>query len=913
MQLKKFTQKDRYGNTTSYEFEGSEKPLDPTKLMEKQMEMMNQMVPPMSAPPVMGEEFQMGDPNNHPGEPMGEDTVPAWLTPGEFVVNAEATEMFGPEIEAMNEAGRMMQRGGRVAPAQFTAAPLLYQNEGGGVPMPIPYEQALLESREGYVPEIYLDSLGKPTIGHGHLIEDAVWDASDPRIGTQPYTEDELNSFFADDRETAQSAARRNVGDDIFDGLNRKQQAALTSMAFQLGEKGQSKFKKMIAAIKEGNNREVARQALTGSKGGKSKWLKQTPVRALDLAEAFDPDMAAQYRNAGGMVYDDMPAQYAFWGKKIEPGVVQYSPQQQMLNDFIDAGYSPEDAVAAVKQAMGTAGLPADDMEVPPQPEVPVLEDPAIQQQIAMADNMVAGGDGDDLGTAPTAVPGMDAPMPTPHDSIDMTDPNAAWAENLAGTDWSVSDEWKQGGPDVEPPAPMEDPYAEPTVTPMDPAAKEEMRKRFEGRGRHNPQTEWKVKETNKRRWEEALAKSGQSKRHYDSYGPSEETIAAHDEIIAASGQTTPPVVSPPTEPPGTEPKVDTFTPEGEAEINELLKQASDAENEEVQGEAQSLFSKMGLDSLFDPKELTRMAVLYGASRLLGYDHTGSLRWAAKQHLQRVDAKDAGFQQLALSGKYTPESLKAFKKSGDYSVLQAKGSPRVLTGEFKTMYGPNGQEHRVQKVKIGDQVTWQTGDGRMVDTSWSDDPSTIPGTKAYGDRIKTDSKQYTSMIEDLRKGFGTIPGGRDQADTFKTDLAPSVAGNKIAKWAADNNVPAQNMGTIIENAYHSAVQHSEATGEKVRDITPFLEEQYVIAQVGDSTLFEGISGTNVSKLLGGAQSAYEQKHGTRPSTTAVMQAYRKAWNALSQEEQESWNDKATTGENGFMKFVQNDITTSLSE
>jgi hypothetical protein len=75
MRIKKFTKKDKEGNTVSLEFD----------------------VPPMQEIP-------------HPGEPKGTDTVPAWLTPGEFVVNAEATRMFEPQIEAMNNVGRQIQK-----------------------------------------------------------------------------------------------------------------------------------------------------------------------------------------------------------------------------------------------------------------------------------------------------------------------------------------------------------------------------------------------------------------------------------------------------------------------------------------------------------------------------------------------------------------------------------------------------------------------------------------------------------------------------------------------------------------------------------------------------------------------------------------------------------------------------------
>ena len=92
MKLKKVTTKDRYGNQVSYEYEGDTKQLDPTKLAEKMMDMQAEVPEMMGVP-------------DHPGEPMGTDTVPAWLTPGEFVMNAEAVREFGPEIEAMNNAG----------------------------------------------------------------------------------------------------------------------------------------------------------------------------------------------------------------------------------------------------------------------------------------------------------------------------------------------------------------------------------------------------------------------------------------------------------------------------------------------------------------------------------------------------------------------------------------------------------------------------------------------------------------------------------------------------------------------------------------------------------------------------------------------------------------------------------------
>ena len=84
MQIKKYETKDRYGNSKSFEFfEGSA----------------DMNIPGMTNMP------------DHPGEPKGTDTVPAWLTPGEFVINKEATDMYGPLLKNINDEGRKMQSG----------------------------------------------------------------------------------------------------------------------------------------------------------------------------------------------------------------------------------------------------------------------------------------------------------------------------------------------------------------------------------------------------------------------------------------------------------------------------------------------------------------------------------------------------------------------------------------------------------------------------------------------------------------------------------------------------------------------------------------------------------------------------------------------------------------------------------
>ena len=92
--IKSITQKDRYGNMFSLE------------LFE------DQNVPMMMMIPDMPNGYNGADTSNHPGNPKGTDTVPAWLTPGENVVNAEASRLPGNQekIDEMNEQGRAIQQ-----------------------------------------------------------------------------------------------------------------------------------------------------------------------------------------------------------------------------------------------------------------------------------------------------------------------------------------------------------------------------------------------------------------------------------------------------------------------------------------------------------------------------------------------------------------------------------------------------------------------------------------------------------------------------------------------------------------------------------------------------------------------------------------------------------------------------------
>jgi lysozyme len=135
------------------------------------------------------------------------------------------------------------------------------------------FEQLMI-LREGKRNTVYLDSLGKPTVGIGHLVlpEDNL------RVGDQ-IDDARVDAFFQKDGAAALAAARTEAA-----------QAGITSSAFipylasvnfQLGTKWTATFPNTWKMIVNGQYTAAA-NALNGT-----EWADQTPVRVKDFQDAL--------------------------------------------------------------------------------------------------------------------------------------------------------------------------------------------------------------------------------------------------------------------------------------------------------------------------------------------------------------------------------------------------------------------------------------------------------------------------------------------------------------------------------------------------------------------------------------------------------------------------------------------------
>ena len=130
-----------------------------------------------------------------------------------------------------------------------------------------------IKEHEGFRDTIYRDSLGKATIGYGHLIvEGDVYED-----GTQ-YSHELLHRQFGVDFDKAYLQAQELMDDYR---LPFTAQTVIIEMVFQLGVGNVSKFKKMWEALREHDFESAADEMVD------SRWHKQTPQRCEYLANTM--------------------------------------------------------------------------------------------------------------------------------------------------------------------------------------------------------------------------------------------------------------------------------------------------------------------------------------------------------------------------------------------------------------------------------------------------------------------------------------------------------------------------------------------------------------------------------------------------------------------------------------------------
>ena len=132
-----------------------------------------------------------------------------------------------------------------------------------------------LKIDEGVKYEIYLDHLGLPTFGIGHLVVDRDPEFEEP-VGT-PVSESRVNECFDQDVAIMLGECRKLYED--FDDLPEEAQLIIANMMFNMGRPRLSKFKGMKRGVDARDWNAAADEMVD------SRWYRQVTNRADRLVQ----------------------------------------------------------------------------------------------------------------------------------------------------------------------------------------------------------------------------------------------------------------------------------------------------------------------------------------------------------------------------------------------------------------------------------------------------------------------------------------------------------------------------------------------------------------------------------------------------------------------------------------------------
>ena len=131
---------------------------------------------------------------------------------------------------------------------------------------------ASVKKHEGYRNKVYLDTLGKRTVGVGHLCVEDFWEDD------KEYEEKFLMTILEHDLQTAIKGAKDLMSENGCNDIDEIAEELIIEMIFQLGKTGVSKFRNMWKHLSAFEYSSAASEMLD------SRWAKQTPNRAQAMS-----------------------------------------------------------------------------------------------------------------------------------------------------------------------------------------------------------------------------------------------------------------------------------------------------------------------------------------------------------------------------------------------------------------------------------------------------------------------------------------------------------------------------------------------------------------------------------------------------------------------------------------------------
>ena len=241
-----------------------------------------------------------------------------------------------------------------------------------------------------------------------------------------------------------------------------------------------------------------------------------------------------------------------------------------------------------------------------------------------------------------------------------------------------------------------------------------------------------------------------------------------------------------------------------------------------------------------------------------------------------------------------------------------------------TIWQAAGKAIRVEEIKNGDNVGYIGADGRPISGfNITEDGASVEGTPEYFQKVQQIQGDVTKQVKSLREQFDVFE--TDEGKQSQTDINPETQGPEIAKWALKNGVKPQDVGGLVEAAYHDMVNERRQDGSRPRSIVPYLRQLTIRQMTGTPDAFllqdqpdkgpkQYIKAEKLSLLNTKAANIMKSKGlagNTRDLSGQLYNAAMSDWQKLDPATKKVWQSKAGNGENGFFVFVNKKLNDYL--
>jgi len=762
-------------------------------------------VPPMqqNIPKPVNGDVTFGNPQSHPGEPKGVDTIPAWLSEGEFVMNPEAVEMYGDKIEAMNNHGRIVQAAeGGLIPQ--------YKEDGGVInKLTGLYDLATSDAgrafRNKVVPSAIKrqmnESLGTEfnTTPSGLSLSDLGRDTQQNLRDLAKYVSKDKPGIYDVNYQTLSEAfpERSNAKKADTHYLSNLVKKAMSRGSMEKGDDIASLLGQFKIEVKDNGDVRIIDNYDFNKKGTKNQ-----DMDAIDLAKnlaqgnsgygqtvrdlgyyaipegtkvpvdinipADIPDPTGEipmyacggkvkYKAEGGVIIDDatldaMRMQESSGGLNLESELGALGPYQLMPLTYM--GSNEEGGVVGY-------GVP-DEMIDPYNEELSRARAKQYLEGIARAN---PDWDINKVLTAYHSGAGNVARNTLGEVGTRYAD------EVLAIRDNTNSVPPESGVPRIADP---KDRFKAEAKYPFQDAV-EAVQNYFS--------------DVSKAETTEEPLRAWLSRGKEEQQLPVLGNVSDGLEVVKdwASDRIEPVTVDltqtqPTSEAQPVAKATDKFRDEATEEniINSARQQFADKKNyygkddglfdeeipnvpkapEEELGFFENLFGKEAVDrtkdtimstfdNLFDTNELTKATVLYLGQRALGYSHEGSMEWTAKNYAKQIQGKLSNADKLAATGDHTQKSIEEYRKTGDASVLKAVVEPTDLS-KLKTDILVKSTLGGAEPLRIIEAFRGKDGILRDIKTGEQVDPTEYT---TYSGELHDPGEILTNTLSYMTKSF----------------------------------------------------------------------------------------------------------------------------------------------------------------